>query len=69
MKTRKRVNISVDKEAYAILRSRKRPGDTWSDVIKANVYPPLAGDELVDELKRIYRRAKPARRHQLAHPA
>lgn len=65
----KRHNIPVDGEAFRILRSRKRAGDTWSDVIKSNVHPPLCGVELVDELKRIYRREKPARRRQLANPA
>lgn len=58
MTKRKRVNISVDTEAYRILLSRKRPGDTWSDVIKTHVFPPLSGPALVKELKRIYRDEK-----------
>ncbi len=46
--------ITIDAEAYRILKSRKNPEETWSDVIKREVTEVLDGPELVAALERIY---------------
>lgn len=53
----KRKTISIDSEAYRVLKSNKHRSETWSDVIKKTVFEPLEGKALVKELKRIYREA------------
>ncbi|MCX6904817.1 MAG: antitoxin VapB family protein [Verrucomicrobia bacterium] len=48
-------NISVDDEAYKILKSHKNEDDSFSDVIKRQMALALSGPELVEAMVDIYR--------------
>jgi predicted CopG family antitoxin len=43
--------ISIDNEAYRILKSHKLEGENFSDVIKKNMFEALVGKPLDDALR------------------
>ena len=59
----KRKNISIDEEAFKLLKSNKRKDETWSDVIKKRIFEPLSGSELSGAVANAYARD---RRHAKA---
>jgi len=48
-------SINLDDKAYAILKGRKEPGESFSDVIKRQIPLALTGKELDDYLAEVAR--------------
>jgi len=61
--------ISLDQEAYEILKSRKLEGESFSDVIKKEILPWKTGKEIDAYLAEMARELKRNRKRNANEPA